>query len=132
MRGRGHFRGKPGREQQHTQAYRGTRYRASKPQIRRERRVARSLTSQASADLLCVKIKGTNREVSEGELISDHGLFLPTRANKEPPVVFRRDAWGFRRRDAGSRAGFISSRALPLWTSVLQLSLYCRTRPSET
>ena len=46
-----------------------TRYRASKHQIQRGRRVSRSLTSQGSAKTSsCVKIKGvTNRDVTEGK-----------------------------------------------------------------
>ena len=43
-----------------------TRYRASKYQIRRGRRAARSSTSQGSAEPLCARIKGANWEVSEG------------------------------------------------------------------
>ena len=34
------------------------------------------------------------------------------------------DAQGFGQLDAGSRAGFISSRSLPLWTSIFQFSLF--------
>ena len=36
-------------------------------QIRRRRRVARSSTSQGRAEPLCSRIKGVNREVSEGK-----------------------------------------------------------------
>ena len=36
-------------------------------QIQRGRRAARSSTSQGSAELLCARIKGANREVSEGK-----------------------------------------------------------------
>ena len=36
-------------------------------QIRRERRAVRSSTSQGSAEPLCARIKGANREVSEGK-----------------------------------------------------------------
>ena len=50
-------------------------YRVSKHQIRRGRREARSSMSQESAEPLCARIKGANREVSEGKKISDHGLF---------------------------------------------------------
>ena len=35
--------------------------------IRRRRRAARSSTSQGSAEPLCAKVKGANREVSEGK-----------------------------------------------------------------
>ena len=68
-------RGKPGMEQHHAQAYRGTIYRASKHQIRRGRREAPSSTSQGSAEPLCARIKGANREVPflREKLISDHG-----------------------------------------------------------
>ena len=74
-RGREHCRGKPGREQQHVQAYRGTRYRASKHQIRRGQRAARSSTSQGSAEPWRTRIKSANREVSEGKADSDHGIY---------------------------------------------------------
>ena len=37
------------------------------PQIRRRRREARSSTSQGRAEPLCARIKGANREVSEGK-----------------------------------------------------------------
>ena len=36
-------------------------------QIRRRRRADRSSTSQGRAELLCARIKGANREVSEGK-----------------------------------------------------------------
>ena len=42
-------------------------------QIRRRRRAARSLTSQGRAEPLCARIGSANREISEGNLISDHG-----------------------------------------------------------
>ena len=58
-------------------------YRVSTHQIRRDWRAARSSTSHGSAEPLCARIKGANREVSEGKPMSDHGLFSPTRANKE-------------------------------------------------
>ena len=44
-------------------------------QIRRERRAVRSSTSQESAEPLCARIKGANREVSEEKLISDPDMF---------------------------------------------------------
>ena len=68
------------------------------------------------------------------KLISDHGMFFPTRANKKRRTgkirgAFPRDAEGFERLDAGSRAGFISSRPPPPWTSeVFRIS----ARPRET
>ena len=42
-------------------------YRVGTHQIRRRRRAARSLTCQGRAQPLCARIKGANREVSEGE-----------------------------------------------------------------
>ena len=42
-------------------------YRVGTHQIRRRRRAARSLTSQGRAEPLCARIKGANREVSEGK-----------------------------------------------------------------
>ena len=66
-RGRVHCRGKPGRDQQHAQAYRGTRYRASKHHTWRGWRAARSLTSHGIAGHFGARIKGANREVSEGK-----------------------------------------------------------------
>ena len=42
-------------------------YRVNTHQIRRGRRAVRSSTSQGSDEPLCAKIKGANREVSEGE-----------------------------------------------------------------
>ena len=52
------------------------------------------------------------------KLISDHGLFFPTRTNKERrtgkiPRAFARDAQGFGRLNAGSCVGFTSSRSSP-------------------
>ena len=41
--------------------------RVSRYQIRRGRRAARSSTSQGSAEPLCARIKGANREISEGK-----------------------------------------------------------------
>ena len=42
-------------------------YRVVTHQIRRRRGAARSSTSQGSAELLCARIQGANREVSEGK-----------------------------------------------------------------
>ena len=42
-------------------------YRVGTHQIRRRRRAARSSTSQGRAEPLCARIKGVNREVSEGK-----------------------------------------------------------------
>ena len=44
---------------------------------------------------------------------------------------FFKDAQGFGRLDAGSRAGFTSSRPPPPWTSVFQFSLFCTMRGLE-
>ena len=43
-------------------------YRVGKHQIRRRWRTARSSTSQGSAEPLCARTKGVNREVSEGKV----------------------------------------------------------------
>ena len=42
-------------------------YRVGTHKIRQRRRAARSSTSQGRAEPLCAKIKGVNREVSEGK-----------------------------------------------------------------
>ena len=64
--------------------YRGTLYRVSKHRIRRGRRTARSSMSQESAEPLCARIEGTNREVSEGKVDPRTTIsFFPTRTNKE-------------------------------------------------
>ena len=46
-------------------------YRVSTHQIRRGRRTDRSSTSQGSAETLCARNKGANREVSKGECFND-------------------------------------------------------------
>ena len=55
-------------------------------------------------------------------------IFLPTRATWSGERArlwgFFKDAQGFGRLDAGSRAGFTSSRPPPPWTSVFQISLF--------
>ena len=61
--------------------------------------------------------------------MSDHGIFsyyegLKGTANGQDSWVFFRDAQGFGRLDAGSRAGFPSSRPPLPWTSVFQFSLF--------
>ena len=96
-------------------------------QIQRRRRAARLSTSQESAEPLCARIKGANREVSflREKLISasDHDLFSSYlgqqgAVNGQDSWGFFRDAQDFGRLDAGSRAGFTSSRPPPPWTSV--------------
>ena len=46
----------------------------SKHQNRRGQRAGRSSTSQGKSEPWCARIKGTDLGVSEGSLISDHGL----------------------------------------------------------
>ena len=63
------------------------------------------------------------------KLISDHGPFSFYEINKERrtgkvPGPFLRNAQGFGRLDAGSRAGFASSGPQPPWISVLQFSIF--------
>ena len=59
----------------------------------------------------------------------DHGLFSSYEyqqgaANAQDSWGSFRDAQGFGRLDAGSRAGFTSSRPPPPWTSLFQFSLF--------
>ena len=54
--------------------------------------------------------------------MSDHGLF--SAANGLDLWSFFKDAPGFGRLDAGSRAGFTNSRPPPSWTSIFQFSLF--------
>ena len=88
--------------------------------------------NRGSAEPLCSRINGTNREIFGREnLISDHGLFYSYEdqqeaANGKIRGEFFRDAQGFGRVDAGSRAGFTSSRLPPPWTSVFQFSIFLR------
>ena len=104
-------------------------YRVGTPQIRRRRRAARSPTSQGRAEPLCARITGLNREVSEGKADVWPGSFFFLRgpqgaANEQDSWGFLKDAQGFGRLDAGSRAGFTSSRPPPPWTSVFQFFLF--------
>ena len=103
-------------------------YRVGTHQIRRRRRAARSLTSQGRAEPLCARIKGASREGSEGKLMSDHCHFSSYEGHKERRTgkicgAFN-NAQGFGRLDAGSRAGFTSSRPPPPWTSVFQFFIF--------
>ena len=59
----------------------------------------------------------------------DHGHFSSYEGHKERRTgkirgAFFKDAQGFGRLDAGSRAGFTSSRPPPPWTSVFHFSLF--------
>ena len=68
----------------------------------------------------------TGRFLKE-KLIFDHGLFSSYEgrqeaANGKESWGFCRDAQGFGRLDAGSCAGFTSSRPPPPWTSIFQFS----------
>ena len=61
--------------------------------------------------------------------MSEHDLLMfyegqQGAANGQVSWDFFRDAQGFGRLDAGSRAGFTSSRPPPPWTSVFQFSLH--------
>ena len=104
-------------------------YRVGTHQIRRRRRAARSLTSQGRAEPLCARITGLNREVSEGKADLWPRSFFFLRgpqgaANGQDSWGFFKNAQGFGRLDAGSRAGFTSSRPSPPWTSVFRFSLF--------
>ena len=62
--------------------------------------------------------------------MSDHDLFLFLRglqgaANGQDSWSFFKDAQDFGRLDAGSRAGFTSSRPPPRWTSIFHFSYFC-------
>ena len=99
---------------------------------RRRRRAARSLTSQGRAEPLCARIESANREVSEGKadlwprsfvfLRGPHGA-----ANGQDSRGFFKDAQGFGRLDAGSRAGFASSNSttMDLGTSIFLIFVRC-------
>ena len=71
--------------------------------------------------------------------MSDHGHFSSYEdhkqgaANGQDSWGFFKDAQGFGRLDAGSRAGFTSSRSPPPWTSVFQFFLFLyNVWPRET
>ena len=104
-------------------------YRVRIHQIRRRRRTARSSTSQGRPEPLCARIKGVNREVSEGKAGVWPRSFFFLRgpqgaANRQDSCGFFKDAQGFGWLDAGSRAGFTSSRPPPPWTSLFQFSIF--------
>ena len=87
-RGRWCCWGKPGKVLQKAHAYRGMLYRVSKYQIRRGRRAARSPASQRECR---TRIKGANREVSEGK---GHlwPLFFPCESKQG--AANAQDSWG--------------------------------------
>ena len=101
-------------------------YRVGTHQIRRRQMAARSSKSQGRAEPLYSRITGLNREVSEGKIDVWPRSFCFLRGSQgaangldpQDSWGFFQDAQGFERLDAGSRAGFTSSRPLPPWTSV--------------
>ena len=104
-------------------------YRVGTHQIRQRRRAARSSTSQGRATLLWARITVLNREVSEGKAdVWPRSYFFlrgpQGAANGQDSWGFFRDAEGFGRLDAGSRAGSTSSRPPPPWTSVFQFPYF--------
>ena len=105
-------------------------YRVGTYQIRRRRRAAQSSTSQERAEPLCVRITGLNGSFLREKLVSDHGHFSSYEgrtkgaANGQDSWGFFKDAQGFGRLVAGSRAAFTSSRPPPPWTSVFQFFLF--------
>ena len=61
--------------------------------------------------------------------MSDYGNFSSYEGHKERRTgkirgAFFKDAQGFRRLDAGLRAGFTSSRPPPPWTSIFHVSIF--------
>ena len=93
-------------------------YRVGTYHIRRGRRAARSSTSQGSAEPVCARIEGANREVSDGkaDFLPRSVFFLrrPTRSGERARFMgLFQDAQGFGRLDAGSPVGFTSSRPPP-------------------
>ena len=103
-------------------------YRVGTHQIQRRRRAARR-RARGFAESLCARIKGVNREVSEGKIDVTTVIFFlrgPQGAvNRQHSWGFFKDALGFGRLDAGSRAGFTGSRPPPPWTSVFQFPYFC-------
>ena len=105
-------------------------YRVVTHQIRRRRRAVWSSTSQGRAEPLCAKITDLNREVSEGKAdIWPRSYFFlrgpQGAANGQGSWGFFRDAQGFGRLDAGSRACFTSPRPPPPWTSLFKFPYFC-------
>ena len=102
-------------------------------QIRRGRRAARSSTSQGSAEPLKPVRDNQSRKPGgflEGKFLSDHGLLSTykgqqgaTNGQDSCGVIFS-DAQGFGQLDAGSRAGFTSSRPPLSCTQVSRCSLF--------
>ena len=94
-----------------------TPYRVGTPQIRRGRRAARSSTSQGSAEPLCVRIKGANREVSERKAdLGPRSVFFlrgPTRSGSRtgkirgafPGMCSALDGWMLARAPASPAQG---------------------------
>ena len=70
---------------------------------------------------------GENREVAEGKLVSDHGLFSSYEGLQGVAGKITGAFSGMHRAeclDAGSRASFTSSRPPPPWTLGLHLFLH--------
>ena len=113
-------------------------YRVGTHQIRRRRGTARSSTSQGRAEPLCARTKGVNREVSEGKADVWPRSFFFLRgpqgaANGQDSWGFFKDAQGFGRLNAGSRASFTTSSRPPPppWTSVFQFPYFCKMSDLE-
>ena len=105
-------------------------YRVGVHQIRRRRKAAQSSTGQGRAEPLCARIKGANREVSEGkaDVWSRSFFFLQGpqgAANGQDSWDFFKDAQGFGRLDAGSRAGFTSSSTMDHGISIFLIFVRC-------
>ena len=70
-------------------------YRVGTHQIQRRRRAARSSTSQGRAEPICARIKGVNREVSEGNADAWPRPFFFLRGPQG--AANGQDSWGFSR-----------------------------------
>ena len=100
-------------------------YRMGTHQIRRWRRVARSSTSQGSAEPLCARIKGINRgRFLREKLISDHGLFSSYKGRQG--AANGRYSWGFLQGCTGRwMAGcWIARRLHPLKASTTTMDFF--------